>query len=251
MTVPAVTTGRGAWKPVGKDNGSRYYSFVEGTPIDGDQPIRDANYQAVHLGVKAIQRRINSYGGYSPAVVEDGTFGPETASAVKWLQKRLGVGADGVVGPTTARAMFKDLLLWYGGIYHVPASQLHGFVMLESGYDVGALGMSSPADRGLNQINENAHPDVTDDEAFDPFFSINYTAKRFGEARARYSGKSVDLKTKCAIAQHNVPVAAEVWYRDGVPPLGPFTYNGKQWDGYPNIEKYVDYVLGHALQFKA
>lgn len=253
MTVPSVAVGRGAWTNRGKDNGSRYYTYIAGKPIDGDQPARDTNYQAVHLGVKAIQRRINSYGGYSPAVVEDGTYGPETAEAVKWLQGRLGVGVDGVVGPTTARAMFKDLLLWYGGVYHVPASQLHGFVMLESGYDPGAVGVVSPADRGLNQINENAHPDVSDEEAFDPFFSIDYTAKRLGEARAKYSGKTVDLKTKCSVAQHNVPVAGDLWYRDGVPPVGPgpYTIYGKQWDGWPNIEKYVNYVLGHALDFKA
>jgi hypothetical protein len=61
----------------------------------------------------------------------------------------------------------------------------------------------------------------------------------------------VDLKTKCSIAQHNVPVAAECWYRDGVPPLGPVEYNGKMWDGWPDIEKYVNKVLGYALEFKA
>lgn len=237
MTIPLVAVGRGAWSATGKDNGSRYYSYVAGRPIDGAQPFRDVNYQAVNLGVKAIQARINAY-GYSPGLIVNGEYGSMTAAGVKWLQYKLGVGIDGVVGPTTARAMFKDLLIWFGGVHHVPASQLHGFVMLESGYDPGAVGVTTPSDRGLNQINENAHPDITDDMAFDPVFSIDYTAKRLSDARIQFSGKTVELKNYCAIAQHNSPLAARQWYEAGSPP------NEK-------IAKYVELVLGHALQFKA
>lgn len=252
MTVPAVSVGRGAWKATGKDNGSRYYTFIDQKPVDGGQAGRDVNYQAVHLGVKAIQARVNAY-GYSPALVVDGEYGRSTTAGVLWLQKRLAIGADGVVGPTTGKALWKDLLIWYGGVYHVPASQLYGFMMLESGADPGAVGVTTPSDRGLSQINLVAHSNVTVEQAFDPHFSINYTAKRLGDARARFSGKSVDLKNKTAIAQHNSPVAAEIWYRDGVPPIGPgpYYYNGKAWTGWPNIEKYVNLVLGHALDFKA
>lgn len=238
MTVPAVAVGRGAWSATGKDNGSRYYTYVAGKPIDGAQPFRDVNYQAVNFGVKAIQSRVNSYGGYSPSLIVDGVYGKGTAAGVKWLQGRLGLHADGVVGPATAKAMFKDLLIWSGGVHHVPASQLHGFVMLESGYDPGAVGTVASADRGLNQINENAHPDITDDKAFDPTFSIDYTAKRLAAARVHFSGKSVELKNYCAIAQHNNPLNAKQWYESGSPPN-------------ERIAKYVDLVLGHALTFKA
>lgn len=252
MTVPSVTTGRGAFTKTGKSNLKNNYQYVPGTPEDGSFPTRDVNFQAVHLGVKAIQARVNAY-GYSPALVVDGTYGAETAAGVKWVQGKLGfssAGQDGIAGPQTCRALWRDLLIWFGGVYHVPASQMYGFMMLESVGDPGAVGYTTPSDRGLNQINLVAHPSITVVQAFDPVFSIDYTAKRLGEARARYSGKGVDLKNRCAIAQHNTPVAAEVWYRDGVPPLGPFTYNGKQWPGFPNIAKYVDLVLGHALNFK-
>lgn len=252
MTIPDVTTGRGAFSPTGKDNGARNYIFIEGKPLDGASPERNANYQAVHLGVKAIQNRVNSY-GYSPALVVDGTYGAATKAGVKWVQGKLGfsdAGQDGIAGPATCRALWRDLLVWFGGVYHVPASQMYGFMMLESIGDPGAVGYTTPSDRGLNQINEKAHPDVSDEEAFNPVFSIDYTAKRFGIARAEFSGKGVDLKTKCAIAQHNSPVAAAVWYRDEKPPLGPVFYNGKMWDGWPNIEKYVNSVLGYAATFK-
>lgn len=238
MSVPNVAVGRGAWKITGKDNGKKNYTFVEGLPLDGDQPTRDVNYQAVHLGVKALQSRINAY-GYSPKVVVDGKYGKDTATAAKWLQSKLGftgAGVDGIIGYNTSRAMFKDLLIWFGGVHHVPASQLHGFIMLESGYDVGAVGVITPSDRGLNQINLVAHTNITPEQAFDPVFSIDYTAKRLGDARIRYSGKSADLKNKCAIAQHNSPKQADQWYALGYPPS-------------EQIKKYVDLVLGHALNF--
>lgn len=240
MTVPSVTRGRGAWTTTGKDNGSRYYAYIEGKPEDGSQPTKDANYQAVHLGVKAIQNRVNSY-GYSPALVVDGKYGSSTKAGVKWVQAKLGfsaAGQDGVAGPTTCKALWKDLQIWYGGVYHVPASQLYGFMMLESVADPGALGGLTPSDRGLSQINENAHPDITDEQAFDPHYAINYTAKRLGDARIKYSGKSADLKNRCAIAQHNSPLWANQWYATGSPPND-------------QIKKYVDLVLGHALNFKA
>lgn len=237
MTVPSVDKGRGAWTTTGKSNGSRYYAYRDGIAEDGTFPTRDVNFQAVNLGVKAIQSRINDY-GYSPALIEDGTCGPETRAAIKWVQTKLALVVDGVAGPTTCKALWKDLQIWYGGIYHVPASQLYGFMMLESGADPAAVGVTTPSDRGLNQINLVAHPNITVEQAFDPHFAINYTAKRLGDARAQFSGKGVDLKNYCAIAQHNSPLAAKQWYEAGSPP------NEK-------IAKYVELVLGHALQFKA
>lgn len=235
MAVPSVTQGRGAFSRVGKDNGSRYYEYVVDKPLDGASPTKDVNYQAVNLGVKAIQNRINSYGeGYLPV---DGKYGSVTAEGVKWLQAKYGLYVDGVVGPATAKAMWRDLLIWFGGVYHAPASQLYGFMMLESVADPGAVGFTTPSDRGLSQINENAHPDITDEQAFDPVFAIDYTAKRLQDARIKYSGKSSELKNYCAIAQHNSPLWANQWYANGTPPND-------------QIKKYVDLVLGHALNFR-
>jgi hypothetical protein len=236
MAVPSVTQGRGAFSRVGKDNGSRYYEYIVGKPLDGASPTKDENYQAVNYGVKAIQRRINAY-GYSPALIEDGKLGRMSGDGIKWVQKKLGLTDDGQAGPATCRALWRDLLIWFGGVHHVPASQLYGFMMLESVGDPGALGYTTPSDRGLNQINEKAHPDITDDQAFDPVFSLDYTAKRLQDARIKYSGKSVELKNYCAIAQHNSPLWANQWYANGTPPND-------------QIKKYVDLVLGHALNFR-
>lgn len=234
MTIPAVTRGRGAWSTIGKDNGSRWYTYIAGKPEDGSLPTKDANYQAVHLGVKAIQARLQAYG---VGIHVDGFYGSGTSSAVQWFQREQGLLVDGVAGPTTCKALWKDLQIWFGGVHHVPASQLYGFMMLESVADPGALGITTPSDRGLSQINENAHPSITDEMAFDPVFAINYTAKRLGDARIKYSGKSADLKNRCAVAQHNSPAQADAWYATGTPPS-------------EQIKLYVDRVLTHALDFK-
>src|SRR5687767_13842067 len=105
MTIPDVTQGRGAWSAIGKDNGSRYYTYIEGKPLDGSNRSKDANYQAVNLGVKAIQARVNAY-GYGPPLLVDGVYGRGTAAGVKWVQTKIGIGADGVAGPTTCKALF-------------------------------------------------------------------------------------------------------------------------------------------------
>jgi len=49
------------------------------------------------MAVKRIQRRL--------ALTADGVFGKQTASAVKRFQRRKGLTADGVVGPITRKAM--------------------------------------------------------------------------------------------------------------------------------------------------
>lgn len=235
MAVPSVTTGRGAWTAVGKDNKSRYYEYLLRLPLDGDSAGRNVNYEAVNYGVRAIQSRINSY-GYSPALIVDGQLGSRTGAGIMWIQKKLGLTADGQAGPATCKALWRDLILWYAGINGVPASHLHGFMALESTFDPGAVGYTTPSDRGLSQINLVAHPNVTVQQAFDPHFSINYTADRLATAREKYKGKTVDLMIKCSIAQHNSPVAANTWYQTGSPP------NEK-------IEAYVKLVLEKAAQF--
>ncbi len=236
MTVPSVETGRGAFTRIGKDNGSRYYEYIVGKPLDGRSPTKDVNYQAVNLGVKAIQDRINAY-GYVPSLVADGIFGAKTKAGVIWVQKKLGIGADGIVGPATCRALFHDLVNFFSAINSVPPSHIYGMTYLESVFDPGAVGYTTPSDRGLCQINLVAHSYVTVEQAFDPHFALNYTADRLEGARIQFSGKGPELQKDCSIAQHNSPLWAKQWYAAGVAP------NEK-------IQKYVDLVLGAAATYK-
>lgn len=53
--------------------------------------------------IKSQQKEIN-LAGYTPKLVEDGKWGPKTEAAVKWYQRKIGVGADGVWGKATDAA---------------------------------------------------------------------------------------------------------------------------------------------------
>lgn len=205
MAVPSVTQGRGAWTATGKDNKSRFYEYIAGLPLDGSNATRDVNYLAVNLGAKALQARINAY-GYSPRLAEDGVLGGKSKAAIAWLQGKLGLVADGQAGPATMRAIWRDLIAWFGGAHGVPAAHLRGMILLESVADPGAVGYSTPTDRGLCQINLSAHPNITAEQAHDPLFAIDYTAKRLRDARAKFAGKGAELQKKCSIAQHNAPL---------------------------------------------
>lgn len=53
--------------------------------------------------VRQVQQKLREY-GYLPGEA-DGFFGQETYEAVLWFQKKNGLKADGVVGPSTAQAL--------------------------------------------------------------------------------------------------------------------------------------------------
>jgi len=50
--------------------------------------------------VKLLQRLLNKKGA-SPALAEDGIFGPKTRDGVRAFQGRERIGQDGVAGPVT------------------------------------------------------------------------------------------------------------------------------------------------------
>jgi peptidoglycan hydrolase-like protein with peptidoglycan-binding domain len=55
--------------------------------------------------ISMIQQKINE-AGYSPALDVDNLPGPKTEAGIKWYQAKVGVDADGIVGPITAGKMF-------------------------------------------------------------------------------------------------------------------------------------------------
>ena len=88
--------------------------------------------------VKAVQRKLG--------LTADGNFGSATAQAVKRFQKRNGLDTDGMVGPATRRAMelpaFKSSSVTKGGTKtrsrKVPAV-LERIAECESGGDITAV----------------------------------------------------------------------------------------------------------------
>ena len=57
--------------------------------------------------VKALQAHLNTWGA-KPAVVVDGIFGPQTLAAIKAFQRARKLGAEGIVGPETWRALLTN-----------------------------------------------------------------------------------------------------------------------------------------------
>lgn len=214
--VPAVTKGRGAWTTVGKDNGRRYYCWVEGSPLDGSNRERDVNYQAVNRGVKAVQARVNVLTG--AGLVEDGLFGRKSDAAVRAAQRQLGVADDGIVGPGTAHALWRPVVMWIAGAKGLDFRHVGGIMVHESVEDPGAVGVGTPMDRGLMQINLFYNPAVTVDQAFDLVYAVTFTVDRMRLMWDRYSAKGTALRISCHIADHNNPAKAAAWYKNGTPP---------------------------------
>lgn len=216
MTTP--TTGRGSWTRRGmSDNSTIHYQFkiVSGWRMLGSQPTRDADHYAIHLAVNAIQARVNEVkaglglAGGAPIVV-DGVFGNKTAAAVTVAQRALALDPDGVVGPKTTKALWRPLLVSAGPI---SADLQCGLVQKESGWDPGAVGYSTPSDNGLVQINLSAHPTVTREQAFDPYFAVGFMRNYLADALTRYEGR-----LEIAIAHYNSPTSAKEWARTGTAP---------------------------------
>ena len=226
--------GRGAFTSVGKDNGSSSYVYIAGKPDDGSTPTKGINYEAVNLGVLAIQKRINSL-GYTPRLVEDGDLGPGTTRGIKWFQPKYGLTVDGDCGPQTSKALWRPLVARAETQYGVLGHHLFGIASHESLLDPGAVGASTPADRGLVQWN-TLNSGLTIQQAHDPNYALLRAAQRIQAAQIKYKAKGATLQTACSIAQWNAPAWADQWYATGKPPNDL-------------IATYVSNVLTQALSF--
>jgi soluble lytic murein transglycosylase-like protein len=62
--------------------------------------------------------------------------------------------------------------------YGLPAGLLEGLIHVESGWDPQAVGRNTngSVDRGIVQINNRAHPEVSDQQAYDPAQAIPWAA---------------------------------------------------------------------------
>ncbi|MFJ9865570.1 peptidoglycan-binding protein [Streptomyces sp. NPDC101165] len=109
----------GLWGPK-TDAGVRWLQDKVGTGADGLWgPGTEAAYKAYTGGgsggggggmtsvrsVKSQQWAVNGL-GYSPALDEDGLWGPKTDAGVRWLQDKVGTSGDGLWGPATESAYF-------------------------------------------------------------------------------------------------------------------------------------------------
>lgn len=227
--VAEMTGGRGAWSLSGKSNGSIYYAYVSGKPQDGSESGKSLDHKAVNSAVKSIQGELIKLG---EVLVVDGEFGQHTSDALKRAQKVLGVKVDGQFGPGTSRELFHASIAKASGDY---AKYIFGQISQESNFDPGARGAVNAPDSGLVQINLDAHPEISWDQAFNPDFALPYSVNHLTTSLRKYISKP-SIQISCAIASHNSPVWADEWFASGKAPN-------------TTIQNYVTSVLNYSKEY--
>lgn len=229
-------TGRGAWNP-GPSCPTGYYSIKKTTVYDrvgaaafydkALDPLAD-HERAVNLGAAAFQRRMNALrvnlapDKLVPAVTPNGVWGAPSSRLAAALQELFGVAnPDGVVGPITSKAWFRPLIDAASTLHAIPWNLLPRVLVTESQLDWGAVGETTPDDKGGAQINLPSHPGVTLEQAFDPAFAFEFAAKLLRGGHDKYKAlRPSFLKTEieywhCAVVSYNSPAAAKAWCETG------------------------------------
>lgn len=233
-----ATKGRGAWPKSGVGGtlnadgtaaGQYYRAPADGSPmampgyvgymlLAAGAPV-DVNFYAVHQGVRAIQREIGA--------TVDGLFGPATAARLTTWQTEKRLPADGVFGPQSAQAMFTTIAaaLAKNISGSTTTSRLVlGHVPVESGWDPAAVGLSTPHDLGLGQINGDAHLDLTPEYRLTPRLALTAVATIVQADLA-----AMNWIVRDAIAAYNLGVGgARAWVKAGHPAV----FNGAPIGSY-------------------
>jgi soluble lytic murein transglycosylase-like protein len=82
--------------------------------------------------------------------------------------------------PTSIKGKIK----YYSERYDVPAHVTSTVVRCESQYNPNAVGDGGNS-RGLVQIHKPSHPNISDEEAFDPDFALKFLTKNLAEGKGR------------------------------------------------------------------
>lgn len=128
----------------------------------------DVNDYAVHMACKALQKEVG--------VKADGILGPNSNDAIRAYQTRNGLYIDGLIGPKTCRLMFEPLVIAavaeLNRTFEGPMMMMcKGHMWVESGYDPGAVGESTPKDLGPG-LNGDANPEMSAEFRLTPATAI-------------------------------------------------------------------------------
>jgi soluble lytic murein transglycosylase-like protein len=78
----------------------------------------------------------------------------------------------------------KSRIGYYADLYKISEEVMNVVIRCESGYDPNALGDGGES-RGLTQINKPAHPNISDEQAFDIEFSLNFLAENLSKGNGK------------------------------------------------------------------
>lgn len=84
--------------------------------------------------------------------------------------------ASEVIEPETIEQKIDRIALAHG----IATTTLYNLVQSESNFDPNA---DNGEDRGIAQINRKSFPEITDEQAFDPEFSLNFAAQKISEGK--------------------------------------------------------------------
>lgn len=226
--------GRRAWTKAGIGDDYRYH-YRPGVKV-GEEAEKSLDHWAVSAGVYGIQARLVAL-GFLKAPVR-GSFGYGLRTAVIAFQKDAGIEADGTVGISDARALWTPVIDAAESDHSIPDHWVRGQINGESSLDPGALGWQiyypdfRGVDRGMGQINSEAHPEITWGQSYQPWTAIEWTAKRlrdsFDTFQRQFPKTPVATLWEAAVCAHNSPVAAYDWLKTGTPS--------------PDARKYVDLI---------
>ena len=181
--------------------------------------------------------------GYASDVQLNYQFGKAMDAAVKKFQADKGLIADGVVGPHTTRELFRSRIYEQEAAYDIPNHLTYRQTSLESAFDPGAFAdhAENGVDRGLNQINSKAHPEVSNDQAYAPSFSIEWAASYL---------KSLIINVgdvDAGLAAYNIGTFyAKKWKAAGEPASGLF-YPNSTTDYAKIATQYVSLIKNQSL----
>jgi hypothetical protein len=145
-------------------------------------------------------------------------FGPDMEAQTRLFQTKEQIKSDGIIGPETARHLMRFYAFGeeMGSTIEIPDHLLQRLGGHESGHDPVAQGYIDIHDEGEDQISLTNHPDITQQQAWTPSFSIPWTARAL---RKFYVNEVADWDG--VIASHNVGgFYAVKWVKAGKPTHG-------------------------------
>lgn len=166
-------------------------------------------------------------------------IGDATHKAMRDFQAAQGLTADGTFGKPDLRELFRKRIENVEDRHGLPRGVLGRKSSWESGFDPVALGPDKK-DRGIAQINRDAHPDVSDEEAFTPSFALPWAGRYLASLKAGIEEEAGTMKAARAAYNTGRTVALQ-WMRDGFPSAGgPVNERGE--DLYTVATMYVNRI---------
>ena len=216
---------RGAWP----------YYYTLGLDFRSNPQGRDA------YGIYAFKNEL-IYNGFSKGVNPSTPYwGDKAVARTKQAQKFFGLTVDGVLGPETARCLWRKRITASELTLSLPIHLLAKIKTLESGDDPVAQGVVDTEDEGLFQENLPSNPSLSQKECWTPSFIIPHAASQLHN-RIIDCGNS----TKAGTAAWNVgDFYANQWRLAGFPASGGPIVDGQ--DIYARCDHYVKLVNSEPL----